>query len=630
MQQVEKLSIEIEATNNVAPGLKSAQDDLSGFQRRVQDDASVRLALNLSGLQLKKREAEQELKAFKANGDRLGQISVGADIAILKQRIAQAQRELTNFSRTGQRDVSVLGRLFVGVGSGIGSIGTGVKNVSASVVNGVSGMAIKFIGLEKIISFARNSLAVFNEESGRVGGNAKALEDLNGGWRQIQYTVGSAVSNVFERFFALFGDGVKQGTANVNAFAGSVIGGMQKAGAAARGFATFLAEAIAESATFVTEAFKMLPQAAEASFGFILTKLDGFVQDWAQGVKTLTFGKLDITGDVGVPNPFKDVDFPDFGRKFSLTTKMIGTDWDFAVGGIKSEWDSISTEIDKRSQESAKVRSKAFNEASKSAADAAKKQAKEDEDSRERVRKMTLENVAKEAELRKQKQKELKAQYLETWATIGAAIDKNTAKVKDFDEQLAELGKERTKQFADTEKALAARFVEVDAAIKAGSVDPNADADQLNELFRERAYLVDNTTAKVRNEAAEYEKLTEAQRIMFDRNLEVKRIDAEIEAVKLKRDEELAAIQAVTDLKVQLEKQYTAVMGEEIAKQMAYQDQLVAKLQEVERAARAAAAAKTGAGVSNVTNNNVSVTNQVTNAADAQIVADRINNKLSR
>jgi len=59
--------------------------------------------------------AKAKLKAFKKEGNIEGEITITANIERLKQAKTQALRELRNFTRTGQKDVSVLGDLFSSV-----------------------------------------------------------------------------------------------------------------------------------------------------------------------------------------------------------------------------------------------------------------------------------------------------------------------------------------------------------------------------------------------------------------------------------------------------------------------------------------------------------------------------------
>lgn len=53
----------------------------------------------------------------KKSGDFDLQVKVNADISILQNQLTQAQRELRNFARTGEKDMSVLGKNFASVGS---------------------------------------------------------------------------------------------------------------------------------------------------------------------------------------------------------------------------------------------------------------------------------------------------------------------------------------------------------------------------------------------------------------------------------------------------------------------------------------------------------------------------------
>lgn len=62
---------------------------------------------------------KDSLKQAVKEGDANGEIKLRADISRLQQQITQAGRELRNFARTGEADVSVLGKLFDSVNASV-------------------------------------------------------------------------------------------------------------------------------------------------------------------------------------------------------------------------------------------------------------------------------------------------------------------------------------------------------------------------------------------------------------------------------------------------------------------------------------------------------------------------------
>lgn len=159
----EKIELEIGANlTGLDKGLDKAKDDIEGFAERTKSSRTFILSVNISSLQKKIEEATQLLKAAKAKGDFTAEITIGADIAVLKQNLTQAKRELTNFLRTGQEDVSVLGKLFSGVGSAI-------KGIGAGLIGGF-GLAALGAGLKQ----AGEEAFKFNEQINAIGITTRA------------------------------------------------------------------------------------------------------------------------------------------------------------------------------------------------------------------------------------------------------------------------------------------------------------------------------------------------------------------------------------------------------------------------------------------------------------------------
>lgn len=99
-------------TWKVKKWLDTLRDDISWFQKRVESDEWITLSLNKSRIQQDLQDVTRLIKVANDKGDFNAEISLRADQNLLKQQLTQANRELTNFLRTGEKDVSVLGKLF--------------------------------------------------------------------------------------------------------------------------------------------------------------------------------------------------------------------------------------------------------------------------------------------------------------------------------------------------------------------------------------------------------------------------------------------------------------------------------------------------------------------------------------
>jgi len=110
---MEKLEIEITAdTSKFKKNLNSAKDDIAGFKERAKSDTAIELSVKIAKL---KADLQNVRKLMKEDIPRSVQIELSAKSELLKRDVTQAGREPTNFLRTGQKDVSVLGNMFSGI-----------------------------------------------------------------------------------------------------------------------------------------------------------------------------------------------------------------------------------------------------------------------------------------------------------------------------------------------------------------------------------------------------------------------------------------------------------------------------------------------------------------------------------
>ena len=108
---IEKIEIKLEAEVD-KQSFNKAKDDIKWFNERIKSDTAIQLSLNVANLKLQLKEVQQAIKQASATWDTKIEIELTATQERLKQELTQAQRELRNFTRTGEADVSVLGKLF--------------------------------------------------------------------------------------------------------------------------------------------------------------------------------------------------------------------------------------------------------------------------------------------------------------------------------------------------------------------------------------------------------------------------------------------------------------------------------------------------------------------------------------
>jgi len=109
---IKKVEVSVEVKNNTKKGFDDVRDDIKGFQSRIKSETAINLSINVAQLRSQLEKVRSKIKQAKASGDYELEIQLRADEERLKQQLTQANRELRNFARTGQKDVSVLGKLF--------------------------------------------------------------------------------------------------------------------------------------------------------------------------------------------------------------------------------------------------------------------------------------------------------------------------------------------------------------------------------------------------------------------------------------------------------------------------------------------------------------------------------------
>jgi len=95
------------------------KDDIEGFKKRLASDEASKLALSVSLKEQELRIARELLRKSIKEWNSEAEIKIRTDISKLSQELTWAKRELRNFARTGEKDVSVLGKLFESVNTEI-------------------------------------------------------------------------------------------------------------------------------------------------------------------------------------------------------------------------------------------------------------------------------------------------------------------------------------------------------------------------------------------------------------------------------------------------------------------------------------------------------------------------------
>jgi len=160
----EVLTIDFDVkTGKVTKWLDTLRDDISWFQKRIESGEGITLALNKAKVQQDLVEVRRLIKVAEERWDFNALIQYRADENLLKQTLTQSNRELTNFLRTGEKDVSVLGKLF-------GSLENKIEWVEMEL--------IKMWRSEKEVAHLRNRMNELNDsfKSWTISAQQMAME----------------------------------------------------------------------------------------------------------------------------------------------------------------------------------------------------------------------------------------------------------------------------------------------------------------------------------------------------------------------------------------------------------------------------------------------------------------------
>lgn len=113
----EFIGIDLEVnTDKLSKGLKDAENSVKNTKNKIAKDKEIELAVKVAGLQ----QEFDKLKLWRKNAVKLGKddivFRIDASLEPLKNKLAQAKRELRNFQNTGDTEKSLLGNMLNSAG----------------------------------------------------------------------------------------------------------------------------------------------------------------------------------------------------------------------------------------------------------------------------------------------------------------------------------------------------------------------------------------------------------------------------------------------------------------------------------------------------------------------------------
>lgn len=171
--------------------LKVAKQQAEDFQRRIQDDTTVKLKLNKAEFQV---ELDSMRSLLKTQLWDLKKIPIGADTSSLNREIlitkaningltlevTQAGRALTNYVRTGNENISVLGKQFDSVRSKIWEFGSSMKWMVSQFLT----LAGAFTWLKAVFNITSQFEQIHNSLQVLIG-DKHIADDLYGSLQQF-------------------------------------------------------------------------------------------------------------------------------------------------------------------------------------------------------------------------------------------------------------------------------------------------------------------------------------------------------------------------------------------------------------------------------------------------------------
>lgn len=103
--------------------------------KRLGSPEAVKMAFDLGALRQQLSVVQGQIRLAEKSGNFTAALDFRGSAETLKKQIALANRELLNFTRTGNKEVSVLGQLFDNLGKRIGGTSGSIVSQLGSAAN---------------------------------------------------------------------------------------------------------------------------------------------------------------------------------------------------------------------------------------------------------------------------------------------------------------------------------------------------------------------------------------------------------------------------------------------------------------------------------------------------------------
>lgn len=154
------------------------RDDIESFKKRVKSDEGIKLSSNLAELRLRLKDLRDELKKATTQDQRL---TIQTNIENVSKQVTQANRELTNFLRTGDKTQSVLWVNFENVVKSVEKVNDSVKSLWLSAWN-LKKVEDKIQDTKKAFDTGKISADEYKKKIEQIGQEATKLASKQSLW----------------------------------------------------------------------------------------------------------------------------------------------------------------------------------------------------------------------------------------------------------------------------------------------------------------------------------------------------------------------------------------------------------------------------------------------------------------
>lgn len=127
----EFLEFELKAeTTKAKTDLKRFEDDINATARRLASKEAIKLSTNVAKIKLEIKQLNEQIKEEIVKAEKSGDFTVAIEMdakaEVLRQQLTRSKAELRNFARTGDKNISVLGKLFKNISDDINQTRIGI------------------------------------------------------------------------------------------------------------------------------------------------------------------------------------------------------------------------------------------------------------------------------------------------------------------------------------------------------------------------------------------------------------------------------------------------------------------------------------------------------------------------